>query len=474
MTHLTPTAAHTGVQLYRGIRYAQPPIGALRFAPPVAHGTDGHAATGHTGIAPQSPSRLRNVMGDFADPQSEDCLNLSVWTPAADHARRPVLFWIHGGAFMSGAGALGWYDGSHLSAEGDLVVVSPNYRLGALGFLHQAGLSDGNLGLLDLELALQWVRLNIHRYGGDPDRITVMGQSAGAWSAALMVARMKAEAPSIHQLILQSGPLGVSPALPESATVMAQAFLHALAPGATRAQALQHARAASVPAILEAQGAAIRAIGNSLTPPGHPGLPFGPVADGRVVPGLADYRAYLAQAAGRVPVLVGWTRDEMSAFQAADPGSAEDRANAATARAVFETPSRQWASQARRAGRPAYAFSFDWAPSDSRFGACHCIELPFVFGSQAAFAGAPMLGDEPAVSIDNLSRRVRAAWLAFVRHGDPNAAGPQGLPDWPLVADFDGPVMHIDTRCHVSAPRTQPARSTPVPSTLSIPRSSPP
>ena len=466
MTYHTPAAAPTsaptrtdGVELYRGIRYAQPPVGALRFAPPVAlaPGPGGPSATGHTGIAPQSPSRLRNVMGDFGDAQSEDCLNLSVWTPAADQARRPVVFWIHGGAFMSGAGALGWYDGSRLSAEGDVVVVSPNYRLGALGFLHCAGLSDGNLGLLDLELALQWVRSNIHRYGGDPDRITVMGQSAGAWSAVLMVARMREEAPPIHQLILQSGPLGVTPALPETATVMAQAFLHALAPGASAAEALEQARIASVPAILEAQGAAIRAIGSSLTPPGHPAVPFGPVADGRVVPGQSGYGAYLARAAARVPVLVGWTRDEMSAFLAAVPGSAEDQANSTTARAVFETPSRQWAARARQAGQPAYAFSFDWAPADSRFGACHCIELPFVFGSQAAFAGAPMLGDVPADRIEMLSQRVRSAWLAFVQKGDPNAAGPQGLPAWPLVADIDGPVMHIDTHSQASAHRTQPA-----------------
>ena len=468
MTHDIPAPARTvapaaisSVQQYRGIRYAQPPVGALRFAPPVAlpPGPDGPAARGVTAIAPQSPSRLRNVMGDFADPQSEDCLNLSLWTPAADNTRRPVLFWIHGGAFMSGAGGLGWYDGSRLSAEGDVVVVSPNYRLGALGFLHCAGLSDGNLGLLDLELALQWVRSNIHRYGGDPERITVMGQSAGAWSAALMVARMPAAETTIHQLILQSGPLGVEPAVPEKATVMAQAFLQALAPGCAGAEALQQARDADVPAILEAQGAAIRAIGNSLTRPGHPAVPFGPVADGSVIPDLAGYDALLARAARRVPVLVGWTRDEMSAFQTAAPGSPAEQANITTALAVFEAPSRRWAAEARLAGQPAYVYAFDWAPAGSVFGACHCIELPFVFGSQAAFAGAPMLGDVPAQTLEALSGRVRAAWLAFVRQGDPNDAGPRGLAPWPMCTGPEGPVMHIDTRSHVQAgtPRTQPA-----------------
>ena len=459
-TITTPSPEGSRVATYRGIRYAEPPVGALRFAPPVpAPASPGPADPACTGIAPQSPSRLRNVMGDFADAQSEDCLNLSIWTPAADGARRPVVLWIHGGAFMSGAGALGWYDGSRLCAEGDVVVVSPNYRLGALGFLHCAGLSDGNLGLLDLELALQWVRTHVHRYGGDPDRITVMGQSAGAWSAALMVARMPVDAPTIHQLILQSGPLGVEPATPENAQTMAHAFLQALAPGRSVADAMQQARVADVPAILEAQGMAIRAIGNRLTRPGHPAVPFGPVADGRVLPALPAYGDLLTQAARRVPVLVGWTRDEMSAFQAAEPGSPAAQANQETARAVFETPSRHWAAAARQAGRAAYVFAFDWAPPGSVFGACHCIELPFVFGSQAAFAGAPMLGDVPAVTLEALSQRVRAAWLAFVRQGDPNAAGAQSLPAWPMYDGVDGPVMHIDTDSQVlaGAPRTHAA-----------------
>ena len=125
-------------------------------------------------------------MGDFERPQSEDCLTLNIWTPAADSKKRPVLVWIHGGAFASGAGSLPWYSGERFAANGDVVSVSINYRLGALGFLCLPGVSDGNLGLLDQVAALRFVRDNIAAFGGDPDNVTVVGQSAGAASIAIL------------------------------------------------------------------------------------------------------------------------------------------------------------------------------------------------------------------------------------------------------------------------------------------------
>ena len=325
-----------------------------------------------------------------------------------------------------------------------MVVVSPNYRLGALGFLYQTGLSSGNLGLLDLELALQWTRDNIKQFGGDPDRITVMGQSAGAWSAALMVARMPHDKPTIHQIILQSGPLGIAPIPVEEATIMAQHFLQAL-PGENLAlSALEHARQAAVPDILAAQGAAMRAVGMSLTKPGHPPVPFGPVWNGLEIAPDTDYASYLTKAAARVPVMVGWTRDEMSAFNTVEPGSAAVATNDSAAREIFATPSMHWAAAARQADKAAYVYRFDWVPEGSRFGACHCIELPFVFGSFSAFNGAPMLGDVPVATMQGLSGKVRASWLAFAKHGDPNATHGHGLPAWPAFEATAPCVMHID------------------------------
>jgi len=153
--------AANGVLNFRNIPYAAPPAGKLRFAPP------------------QPPSRLRAAMGDFDRPHSEDCLTLTIATPSTSGAR-PVIVWRHGGAYFTGAGSLDWYDGAHLARDGDVVFVAANYRLGALGFLHLPGVADGNMALLDMIAALRWAWANIAAFGGDPARVTLMGQSAGA------------------------------------------------------------------------------------------------------------------------------------------------------------------------------------------------------------------------------------------------------------------------------------------------------
>jgi para-nitrobenzyl esterase len=164
-------------------------VGELRFAPPeaVAPWRETRDATRDGPIPPQGRSRLAHVMGDFERAQSEDCLTLNIWTPAADGKRRPVMVWIHGGAFSSGAGSLPWYSGERFAQNGDVVVVSINYRLGALGFLCLPGVSPGNLGLLDQIAALKFVRDHIAAFGGDPDNVTVVGQSAGAGSIAILM-----------------------------------------------------------------------------------------------------------------------------------------------------------------------------------------------------------------------------------------------------------------------------------------------
>ena len=166
------------VTVFRGVPYAT----ASRFAPPkpIDCWSDTLDATRHGPIAPQPTSRLRAVMGEFSRTQDEDCLTLTIATPGADDAKRAVMVFLHGGAYLSGAGSLDWYDGSVLAGEGDIVVVGVNYRLGALGFLHLPGVAEGNMGLLDMVAALRWVRDNIADFGGDPARVTLVGQSAGA------------------------------------------------------------------------------------------------------------------------------------------------------------------------------------------------------------------------------------------------------------------------------------------------------
>jgi para-nitrobenzyl esterase len=198
-----------GVAVFRAVPYAAPPVSELRFAPPqpVPTWQGVRDATREGPIAPQGRSRLAHVMGDFQSPQSEDCLTLNIWTPGTDSAKRPVLVWIHGGAFSSGAGSLAWYAGDRFAANGDVVAVSINYRLGALGFLCLPGVSSGNLGLLDQIAALRFVRDNIAAFGGDPDNVTVVGQSAGAASIAIMMTMRPADG-LFRRAILQSAPFG--------------------------------------------------------------------------------------------------------------------------------------------------------------------------------------------------------------------------------------------------------------------------
>ncbi|OZI65101.1 carboxylesterase/lipase family protein [Bordetella genomosp. 1] len=393
-----------GVCRFSAIPYAAPPVGPLRFAPPQPPRWQGRRDAGRPGpVAPQRPSRLREAMGDFDAAQSEDCLHLNVWTPAPDAARRPVVVWLHGGAWQSGGAALPWYDGARLAARGDVVVVGVNYRLAALGWLYLPG-QTANAGLLDQEAAIDWVIEHIEAFGGDPARITLMGQSAGASSICAMLTRR----PRFARAILQSAALGRGFRSAAQAETLAHAVL-----AACGARDLDGLRAVPVEALLRAQQdagvlAALRAEDSSRSL-------FGPVADGEVL--ARDMDAALAGAAGRADVLVSYTRDEMAAF----PGIGRDAAGAALGEAVFGAPARAWAGRAAASGRQAWLARFD-VGATARFGACHCIELPFVFDTLDAYPGAPMLaGLDPAAAQD-LADRTQRAWLAFIR-GD--------APGWP-------------------------------------------
>jgi para-nitrobenzyl esterase len=394
------TVETNGIHRFSAIPYAAAPIGSLRWQPPAAaEWRDRLDATRPGPIAPQLPSRLREAMGDIYEPQSEDCLNLTVWTPATDSKKRPVLVWLHGGAWQSGGGALAWYSGAHLAALGDIVVVSPNYRLGALGWLYVPG-QTANLGLLDQEAAIGWVIANAESFGGDPSNITVMGQSAGAGSITCMLARE----PRFKRAILQSTSLGRGLRNASQAAHLGQVFLEA-----TGADSLDAARRLPVEVLLEAQQAptvmaALKAEAGSRSL-------FGPVADGELLPSYtADGAESMAAAAGKVDVIIGSTAEEMRSF----PGSPAGAAGRALGDQVFGAPSLEWARSAAAAGRSAWAYRVDYAPSEV-FGACHCIELPFVFGTLDAYANAPMLHGLDASHAIQLSRDMQSAWIAFIK-----------------------------------------------------------
>src|SRR3954453_12492322 len=182
------------VAVFRGIPFAAPPVGELRFrAPrPVEPWAGVRPASEFGCWAPQN-APATTLSGQLPGTQAEDCLSLNVWTPAADSARRPVMVWIHGGGFIGGSGAMNLYAGAPLAARGDVVVVTVNYRLGILGFLGSSDLADengatGNWGLLDQVAALQGVRDNIVGFGGDPDNVTIFGESAGGMSVSDLLA----------------------------------------------------------------------------------------------------------------------------------------------------------------------------------------------------------------------------------------------------------------------------------------------
>lgn len=454
---LTGVQERGGVCRFSAIPYARPPVGKLRFAPPEAATWQGDLDATQPGpVAPQLPSRLRDAMGDFNAPQSEDCLHLTVWTPAADGARRPVVVWLHGGAWQSGGGALDWYDGSALAARGDVVVVAVNYRLAALGWLYVPG-QTANVGLLDQEAAIDWVFDNITGLGGDPERVTVMGQSAGASSICAMLARK----PRFSRAILQSAALGRGFRSAAQAQALGQAFLEAAG-----VASLDAARALPVSALLAAQQSP--AVAEVLRAEGSSRSQFCPVLDGHVLP--EDIAPALQRAASRADVLVAYTRNEMAAFPGyvANATRAEGlattdnhaRAHVDSSRVgnvspghvdpshvgnvkpghvgpalddpigdqVFGAPSRAWARAAVTQGRQAWLARFDVAPT-ARFKACHCIELPFVFDTVSAFGDAPMLAGLDAAHAQRLTAQTQQAWLAFIR-GD--------APDWPMA-----PHLHV-------------------------------
>lgn len=435
-----------GVTSFLGVPYAAPPLGELRFAPPQApRAWSGlRDATQHGPIAPQLASRLNVAMGDFSRPQSEDCLTLTIRTPAPDSHARPVIVWLHGGAWISGAGSLDWYDGSVLAREGDLVFVGVNYRLGALGWLHRPGLVECEPGTADMIAALQWVRAHIASFGGDPNNVTVMGQSAGATSIERLLTRPEARN-LFHRAIMQSGGFGRGVYHSSLASERAAQFLRLLDIDPEAADAMQRLRAVDVRRLLVAQGELARA--NARFAQTMP--QFMPVHETKLT--QAELLANIADAADGKQVLIGATRDEVHAFYAANPemhdpphdkvmerfGSeaalARYRARRPGATAMdlladlgtdetFLLPAMHLAETLAERGVRCFAYQFDWAPPGSRFGACHCIDLPFVFGNSAQWPGAEMLAGGDAAQMADLSRAMRVAWIAFARTGSA---------DWP-------------------------------------------
>jgi len=444
-----------GVLRFNGIPFAKPPVGPLRWClpePPDAWaGTRDCARFGS--IAPQVQNAAEGLLGGTAGQKSEDCLYLNIWTPGCDLAKRPVMVWIHGGAFVTGAGSVGTYNGKHLTLRGDVVVVTLNYRLGALGFLNISDASDGALpgagaeGIADQVLALGWVKQNIELFGCDPNNITVFGESAGGMSVGALLASPRA-AGLFHKAIPQSGAADIGHAREHSARV-ARLLLAKLDVSPKEARKLLEAPWES---ILDAQKAVLA------EPRETGGLPFGPTIDGTILPERAINCVRNGSARG-VAVMTGTTRDEWKLFTAATPklrlmdearlkrmterlvgneraevvlsayteGSPFDRWNAVMTDHSFIMPAVRLA-EAQRAHAPSYLYRFDWRSTllGGLLGSCHALELGFVFGTYKEKLAAAFFGS--GVKASELSAAMMESWIAFARSGNPSSALSG---DWP-------------------------------------------
>ena len=473
-----------GVIRFRNVPYAEPPVSRRRFAPPAPPKpwTGLRDATRHGPIAPQPQSRLRLAMGDFSPrDQDEDCLTLTIATPAADAARRPVLVWLHGGAWLSGAGSLDWYDGGALARAGDVVVVGVNYRLGPLGFLHWPGLADGMMGLHDIVQALRYLQDNAAAFGGDPANITLMGQSAGG-GAILRLMVMEHTRGLFHRVIVQSGTPRRGPTAAE-ATARTRRMMELLHIDPEHPDAGEQLRAAPAVDLVTLQMTIARE--HARFAEIEPAFP--PVFDdfGDAL-SFSDRIAHAAADRG-IDVLIGTTREEMHAFFVADPamatpdpaalaerfttlaGSADAidryrlRRPGGTPRDLlgdlvtdhrFLFPVLVLADRLAQAGARVFLYQFDWAAPGSAWQACHCIELPFVFGTRAAW-DAPMLAHQDAAQCDALSATMMANWGHFARSGDPALAG---IP-WPAYAPSTRQTMRYGAIIDVVGGMTEAARA---------------
>ena len=415
MSTVVPT-----IEAFRGLRYAR----AERFEAPVdVAGVEQSS----TAACPQVPGTLETLLGSADLATAEDCLFLDVYTPGRDGVRRPVLVWIHGGAFVNGSGSMPWYDGAGLAALGDVVVVTINYRLGAFGF---TGGTD--LGLADQLAALRWVKREIAAFGGDPDDVTVFGESAGGCSVLALMS-----SPASTGLFRRSW--AMSPSIPQIRTVERAAEMAAR----LTEELGTDPRHATVERLLEAQMRCLAVPGDMLTA-------FAPTAGGSLVP--ADWSAAVA-ADGR-PLVIGTTRDEMALFTAFDAtnvavGPAEleaaarrrfaDRAgeaidvyrrhrpgftagqlvSAIQTDETFRVPA--WRLAARRVASVEstwmYWFTYPTPVFGGALGACHGLDIPYAFANLEQPGVTMFTGDSPDRWM--VARHVAGALVAFARSGDP-------------------------------------------------------
>lgn len=471
-----------------GIPYATPPVGELRLkAPlPVQPWTGVRDALEFGSAAPQEPTKV--IPLPVGVEINEDCLNLNVWAPPraeGDTRQRPVMFWIHGGAYFIGFSAQPVYNGRALAETGDVIVVTINYRLGALGFLDFTSFSDpadpfdSNLGMRDILLALNWVKENIAAFGGNPDDVTIFGESAGAGCVTTLMTMPSAEG-LFHRAIAESSP-ATSVYKPERAALVAKAYLDLI--GVEAKDAAQRLR--EIDAVTLAQQTTHLLDYVATTWPGT--VAFAPIVDGDLIPGY-PVAAFRAGKQIKVPLIIGTNHDEAALFKmmksplmpisessinemfelvakdnpklkdlepgiiAEYPDFPKQKGGMEIARdAGFRMPS-IWVAEAHSKVAPTWMYRFDQAPPLMKLlgiGASHATELPYVFGTLP-----DKLSEKKALQFrlgglkeaKQISRRMMARWLSFARTADPVTVDSETGQDlaWPRYDELSRSTLIIN------------------------------
>jgi para-nitrobenzyl esterase len=429
----SPAGEFTGLDrgptlVFKGIRFAE----ATRFGEPADVADLGHYdATSFRAQCPQLPGTMERMLGGSKMPTSEQCLHLNVYTPGCDDGHRPVLFWVHGGAYTSGGGAMPWYDGSRLAVRGDVVVVTINYRLGPLGFL-----GVRNSGLLDQVAALRWVNRNIEAFGGDSGNVTVFGESAGG-SSVVALAALDGAAGLYHRT------LAMSPSIlqfrPREAGERNERDVLAAA-GADDVRDLSEAP-------LEALLAAQREL---MATPSRDLRHFSPTeSTDTITERIVDVSGRDAR-----PMVIGTTLDEANLFNAFDarrrgwtdtdaehrfrrvfddrtseaveayrearPGAgAAELVSAMETDLMFRNDARRLAEARAAAGHPTWMYLFDQATPQfgGVLGSCHALDIPFAFDNLHRPGVEPFVGTEPG--LQDVADRFADAVISFARSADP-------------------------------------------------------
>jgi len=455
------------IEIYKGIPYGEPPIGDLRFCPPVAKKPwDGVLeAKEISSFAFQGYSMLEEYFGK-SEPESEDCLYLNIWTPAADGEKRPVMFWIHGGAFITGGGGDPIYNGLALAKRGDVVVVTINYRLGAFGYSYIPGVT-ANVGQMDQIMALEWVRDNIELFGGDPDNVTIFGESAGGY-AVLTLPAMPAAKGLFHRVIAQSAPF-INPEVSKKHTKGLMRMLK------LKSGDIDAFRKIPPEEIIDAQNKYLEKINSAME--------FRPLIDGESLP-THPLKVFQNGDCSNIDLLIGSNLDEAKMFTSmggeafGDPEKvilmflgmvgvdanksikmletyknaregnlsteSKDIIDAIITDFMFRIPTIRFLEAQFKHQKNTFNYLFTWeSPGmDGQLGSCHALEIGFVFNTLNLPGMDEFTGQGPEAEL--LSQKIMDAWIAFARTGNPNN---KGLPEWKPYDIEERATMTLGKEC---------------------------